>query len=132
MLAAHLFAGYVGVMFNKATADLKIVLLVLAFPVLALAWFFLAAGAFHLVTAALQVSSQNEGWLLAIWELAFSFGATSIATLIAAKGQFGAKPMIRKLFLYSQIAVSILFLGVLAIEMVSTLFRYGSAALEVR
>lgn len=119
-------------MSHKASGDPKVALLILAFLVLAPAWVFLVSGVFHLVGAALRIGSGDEGWLVAMWELAFSFGATSIATLVASKARFGEKPSVRRLFLSSQVVVSTLFLGYLAIEVLSMLVRYGTDALAAR
>ncbi|MCP5299696.1 MAG: hypothetical protein H6954_08305 [Chromatiaceae bacterium] len=104
--------------------------LALAFPVLALGWFSFAAGTYHLAATASQATASREDWLLPMWELAFSFGATGIATWLAAKAGFGAKPVVRKLFVYSLVVVSALFLGYLAVEILSALVLLGRGLLS--
>ena len=115
-------------MFGKASNTSNELLLVVAMLVLAVGWFLLVSGAFHLTLAVFQAPTNNEMGQLAIWELAFSFGAVSIATLLAARAEFLGKPKVRGLFLYSQIAASILFLGYLSYGVVSALIHAGGSS----
>ena len=116
------------VMFSKASGIKNELLLALAMPILAVGWLLLIAGAYHLAMAVFQIAEENETGLLAIWELAFSFGAISIATLIGARAKFLAKPKVRRLFLYSQIVASVLFLGYLGFAVVSAFVQSGGFA----
>jgi hypothetical protein len=117
-------------MFGKASIVRNELLLALAMLVLAVGWFFLAAGAYHLALAVFQPSETNEMGLLTIWEFAFSFAAISIATLIGAQASFHAKPKVRGIFLWSQIAASVLFLGYMSIAVVSALLQSGDWVFE--
>jgi hypothetical protein len=83
----------------------------LAIPILALGWAFLISGVYHLSLLAIKPSAANESGEAAMWEFIFSFGVTSIAVLIASWVKFLSKPSVRKVFSYSQVAASILFLG---------------------
>ncbi len=87
------------------------VLLALAMTVLSVGWLFLVAGVYHFGLALFPSGGENEAGLQAIWEFAFSFGVTSIATLIGAKADFLGNAKVRRLFLVTLISASVLFLG---------------------
>lgn len=93
----------------------------LAMPLLAVGWALLISGIYHLALVAIQPSAPNESAEMAVWEFMFSFGITSVAVLIASRVGFLAKPYVRKTFLYSLVASSILFLGYLCTGVVSWL-----------
>ena len=93
----------------------KKLLLALAMVVLSVGWFFLIAGVYHLGSAFFSSKADNEAGLQAIWEFAFGFGVTSIATLIGAKAGFLGNAKVRRLFLVTLIGASVLFLGYAAI-----------------
>jgi len=116
-------------MFSKTSGMKNELLLALAMPVLAAGWLLLVAGAYHLAMAVFQAAGENETGLLAFWELAFSFGAISIATLIGDRAGFLAKLKVRRLFLFSQIAASVLFLGYLGFALVSAFAQSGGSGL---
>ena len=92
-------------------------------PVLVLGWVFLFFGSYHLGVAIFASSQDGEASLAAIWEFAFGFGATSIAVLLASRTEFLGKQALRRAFLYSQIAASVLFLGYLSYGVLSMLAR---------
>lgn len=83
----------------------------LAIPTLALGWAYLILGVYHLSLLAIRPTGANESGEAAIWEFMFSFGLISIAVLIASRVKFLSKSNVRMVFLYSQIAASVLFLG---------------------
>ena len=87
------------------------VLLALAMTVLSVGWLFLVAGVYHFGLARFPSGEENESGLQAIWEFAFSFWATSIATLIGAKAEFLGNTKVRRLFLVTLVGASVLFLG---------------------
>ena len=87
------------------------VLLALAMTVLSVGWLFLVAGVYHFGLALFPSGGENEAGLQAIWEFAFSFWATSIATLIGAKAEFLGNTKVRRLFLLTLVGASVFFLG---------------------
>lgn len=90
----------------------------LAIPTLAFGWAFLISGVYHLSLFAIKSAAANESGEAAIWEFMFSFGLVSIAVLIASRVKFLSKSHVRKVFLYSQVAVSVLFLGYLCVGVI--------------
>jgi hypothetical protein len=93
----------------------------LAIPLLVLGWAYLISGVYHLSLVSVKPAAANESGEAAIWEFMFSFGLTSIAVLIASRVKFLSKPNIRKVFFYSQVAASVLFLGYLCVGVISWL-----------
>jgi len=100
---------------------LKVFYITVAIPILALGLYFLISGCYQLTWYAIRPSVVNESAESAVWDFMFSFGATSIATLIASRADFLSKPTIRNIFYYSQCAASVLFLGYLSIGVVAWL-----------
>jgi uncharacterized membrane protein len=83
----------------------------LALPILCLAWFLLASGLYHLASSIAAPSETNEFAEFAVWEFMFAFGVTSVAALLASRVKFLSMPLVRKVFLYSLVLSSVLFLG---------------------
>jgi len=113
-------------MFTKALAMQDQIHIAVALPFLVIGIAFTVAGAYHLGLSVLPVELANKnGGLMAIWELLFGFGATSIATLIAARVKFLSKPIVRKLFTYPFFAAAVLFVGYFAVGALSAFVGLG-------
>lgn len=108
-------------MFTNTPAIRNQLFLALAIPVLVVGWTFLIFGSYHLAVAIIYPSQVGEASLSAIWEFAFGFGATSISVLLASQTGFLGKVPLRRVFLYSQVTASVLFLGYLSVGVLSML-----------
>ena len=98
-------ANYAGVMFIKTLPVKDKAHIVIATPFLVIGILSAVFGAYYILL--------NKG-LTAIWLLLFSFGATSISTLLGARVKFLSKPFIRKFFTYPFFAATLLFVSYLA------------------
>jgi hypothetical protein len=84
----------------------------IALPLLCVAWFLLASGRDPL-DSALAPSAPKESAEWAVWEFMFAFAVSSVAVLIASRVKFLSVLWLRKVFLYSLVISSVLFLGYL-------------------
>jgi hypothetical protein len=85
--------------------------MVLALPLLFVAWFLLLSGFYHLASATFAPSRPSESAEWAVWEFMFAFGAASFAVLIASRVKFLSAPWLRMAFLYCLVLSGILFMG---------------------
>jgi hypothetical protein len=81
----------------------------LALPLLLLSWVQLTSGIYHLASAVVVPTAPSDYGEWAAWEFTFSFGVASVAVLIASRVQFLSRVWVRKTFLYSLVASSVLF-----------------------
>jgi cell division protein FtsW (lipid II flippase) len=95
----------------------------LALPLLCLVWFLLLSGLYHLVAAFALSGAPHQSAELAVWEFMFAFGAASSAVLLASRARFFSTPWIRRVFLYSLVLSSVLFVGHLSTGALSWLIH---------
>jgi len=95
----------------------------LALPLLCVVWFLLVSGVYHLATASVVPSAPSESAEWAVWEFMFAFGAASLAVLLASRAKFFSTPWVRKVFLYSLVLSSVLFVGYLSTGALSWLIH---------
>ena len=87
-------------------------LLLISLPLLVGGWIFAGIGIYYLaaILFGYPTNEENES-LAAISAFLFSFGAVSIAVLLAAKANFSSKAFVRQIYKYSIIVTAVLFLG---------------------
>ena len=95
----------------------------LALPLLCVVWFLLVSGVYHLAAAFVVPSAPSESAEWAVWEFMFAFGAASLAVLFASRAKFFSTPWVRKMFLYSLVFSSVLFVGYLSTGALSWLIH---------
>ena len=95
----------------------------LALPLLCVVWFLLVSGIYHLAAASFVPSAPSESAEWAVWEFMFAFGAASLAVLFASHAKFFSTPWVRKVFLYSLVLSSVLFVGYLSTGTLSWLIH---------
>ena len=95
----------------------------LSLPALIVGWVLAVVGVYYLGSTLLgyQTTEENTS-LAAIWSFLFSFGAVSIAGLLAAKAKFASRALVRKLYMYSIVGAAILFLGYMVIGIAAGLY----------
>jgi len=95
----------------------------LALPLLCVVWFLLVSGVYHLMSAFALSGSASESAELAVWAFMFAFGAASSAVLLASRAKFFSTPWIRRVFLYSFVLSSVLFVGYMSTGALSWLIH---------
>ena len=88
-------------------------------PALVIGWGLALIGLYFLGAELLGYPTSEENTsLAAMWAFLFSFGAVSIAGILASYAKFVSKTYVRQIYKYSIIVTAILFLGYAIIEMV--------------
>jgi len=81
-----------------------------------------ATGVYYLGSVVFgYLTSERNSSLAAIWMFLFSFGAASIAGILAAKAKFASSIYIRIIYIYSIVGAATLFLGYSVIGIISGL-----------
>jgi hypothetical protein len=92
--------------------------MLLSVPVLAGGWALTVIGIYFLGASIFEYpTTEDSTSLAAIWAFMFSFGAVSIAVLLAAKANFASIRYVRQIYKYSMVVSAVLFLGYLIIGM---------------
>ena len=93
-------------------------------PVLVVGWIFAGAGIYYFGASLFDYPTNEENTsLAAIWAFLFSFGAASVAGVLAAKAQFASNAHVRQVYKYSIIVTAALFLGYTVLGVIAGLIN---------